>query len=164
LARCLIIGCGCRGQSLARSLRDRGYSVRGSTRDPLRTREIEAAGAEPVIGDPARVGTLARSLDQVSVLCLLLGSAVAGSDELASLHGSRLEMLLARILDTSVRGIVYEANGAVDAGVLHAGARRVSEFCERSRVPYRLVTEDPADHRAWLNTASDAVERVLEPR
>jgi uncharacterized protein YbjT (DUF2867 family) len=164
VARCLIIGCGCRGQSLARSLRDRGYAVRGSTRDRLRGLELEAAGVEPFIGDPARVGTLAQSLDQVSVMCLLLGSAVARPKELALLHGTRLEMLLARSVDTSVRGIVYEASGPIDPAILCAGSQRVRAFCEDSRIPHAFIAEHPAAHRAWLTAAVEAVERVLTPR
>ena len=49
MARCLIIGCGCRGQMLARALVERGHAVRGTTRQPERVRDIEAAGAEPAV-------------------------------------------------------------------------------------------------------------------
>ena len=103
-------------------------------------REIEAAGAEAVIGDPDVVATLARSLEHVSVACVLLGSAVGSSEQLAALHGTRLEMLLTRMLDTTVRGIVYEAAGAVDAAVLERRrARCVRACCEDSRIPYALL-------------------------
>jgi len=145
LARCLIIGCGCRGLSLARELTAAGHAVRGTTRDPARRGEIEAAGAEAVIGDPDVVATLARSLDHVSVACVLLGSAVGSPEQLAALHGPRLEMLLTRMLDTTVRGIVYETAGAVDPAVLRAGAERVRACCEDSRIPYALLEADPVD-------------------
>jgi nucleoside-diphosphate-sugar epimerase len=164
VARCLIIGCGCRGQSLAGNLRDRGYTVRGTTRDRLRAHELQAAGVEPVVGDPARVATLAQSLEQVTVVCVLLGSAVAAPQGLAALHGARLEMLLARMVDTTVRGIVYETSGAVGGEILRAGGRRVRAFCEESRIRYALIAEHPRDHHAWLKAAVGAVERVLTPR
>ena len=162
MARCLIIGCGCRGLSLTRELIAAGHAVRGTTRDPGRRAEIEAAGAEAVIGDPDVVATLARSLEHVSIACVLLGSAVGSPEQLAALHGTRLEMLLTRMLDTTVRGIVYEAAGSVDAALLGAGAARVRERCEDSRIPYALLEADPADVDAWTVAAVAAVNRALD--
>ena len=91
------------------------------------------------------VATLARSLEHVSVACVLLGSAVGSPEQLAALHGTRLEMLLTRMVDTTVRGIVYEAAGSVEAAVLEAGAARVRECCEDARIPYALLRADPGD-------------------
>ena len=164
MARCLIIGCGCRGLSLTRELIAAGHAVRGTTRDPGRRAEIEAAGAEAVIGDPDVVATLARSLEHVSIACVLLGSAVGSPEQLAALHGTRLEMLLTRMLDTTVRGIVYEAAGSVDAALLGAGAARVRERCEDSRIPYALLEADPADVDAWTVAAVAAVNSALDGR
>ena len=114
MARCLIIGCGCRGLSLAVQLRARGHAVRGTTRDPARVDAIEAAGVEAYVGDPDRIATLAPALEHVGVACLLLGSAIGDPEQLEALHGTRLEMLLTRMLDTTVRGVVYECAGSVD--------------------------------------------------
>jgi nucleoside-diphosphate-sugar epimerase len=164
VARCLIVGCGCRGRELTRSLRERGHAVRGTTRDPARRAEIEAAGAEAYVGDPDRVATLGPSLAHVGVACLLLGSASGTAEQLAALHGTRLDMLLERMLDTTVRGIVYETVGTVDPAVLAAGAQRVRHACERSLIPYVLLDADPADHAEWVPAASDAVERALLAR
>jgi nucleoside-diphosphate-sugar epimerase len=164
MARCLIIGCGCRGRSLARELIATGNAVRGTTRHPARAAEIEAIGAEAVVGDPDVVATLARSLEHVSVACVLLGSAHGSAEHLAALHGTRLEMLLTRMLDTTVRGIVYEAAGSVDRAVLDAGAALVRERCEDSRIPYALLNADPADSSAWTSAAVRGVESVLAPR
>jgi hypothetical protein len=115
-----------------------------------------------VLADPGRVATLASAFEHVSVACVLLGSARGNPEQLAALHGTRLDMLLARMLDTTVRGVVYEAHGAVPAAMLDAGAERVRAFCERSRVPYVLLRADPNDHGTWLRAAFDGVERVLE--
>jgi len=161
LARCLIIGCGCRGLLLARSLLSDGHCVRGTTRDPARAGSLEAAGVEPWVGDPERVATLAGALEQVTIACLLLGSAAGSSPAVAALHGTRLEMLLSRMLDSTVRGIVYEAAGSVPAAVLAAGAGRVRSFCEDSRVPYALLSADPAAFDAWSASAAEAVNDVL---
>lgn len=119
---------------------------------------------EPVIGDPDRVATIAPSFEHVSVACVLLGSAVGSADALAELHGSRLDMLLLRMLDTTIRGIVYEATGSVEPDLLAAGSERVAAACEESRIPYVLLDADPQDPRSWLPGAVDAVEQVLAGR
>jgi hypothetical protein len=63
-----------------------------------------------------------------------------------------------------VRGVVYEAAGAVDPAVLSAGAGVVATACERSLIPYVLLTADPCDHEAWTAAAAEAVQRVLLAR
>jgi uncharacterized protein YbjT (DUF2867 family) len=161
VARCLIVGCGCRGLSLAARLRADGHAIRGTTRRQAHVAEIEAAGAEPFLGDPDRVATLAPALAQVGVACLLLGSASGPREQLAALHGTRLEMLLERMLDTTVRGIVYEAAGSVDPELLHAGAERVARACERSLIPYVVLSTDPSDLPAWLDAAAAGVAHAL---
>ncbi len=164
MARCLIIACGCRGRSLARGLIDAGHAVRATTRDPGRLGEIEAVGAEAVLGDPDRVGTLARSLEHVGVACVLLGSAQGALDSLSALHGPRLDMLLTRMVDSTVRGVVYECAGTVDPGVLDRGAALVRDRCEDSRIPYALLRADPAEHEAWRAAALAAVDLSLDGR
>ena len=161
MARCLSIGCGCRGRLLARELIGGGHSVRGTTRWAAGLRAIEAAGAEAVLGDPDVIGTLVRSFEHVGVACVLLGSASGTPAQLAALHGTRLEMLLMRMIDTTVRGVVYEAAGSVDPDVLAAGAALVRERCEDSRIPYVLLEADPAEPRVWTAAAARAVHRTL---
>jgi NAD(P)-dependent dehydrogenase (short-subunit alcohol dehydrogenase family) len=161
VARCLIIGCGCRGRSLARALLDEGHTVRGTTRDPSGTAAIEAVGAEAYVGDPDRVATLSAALEHVAIACVLLGSATGPADQLAALHGPRLEMLLTRMLDTTVRGVVYEARGSIDPAVLAGGGQRVRAACRGSRIPYALFDADPGDHETWVRGACDAFWRLL---
>ena len=121
--------------------------MRGTTRDPAKAAEIEAAGAEPVVADPDRVATLVPALDHVAVVCVLLG-LVSGQ----GLHGSRLEMLLTRLIDTTVHGVIYEG----------PGAEIVQRACERSRIPYALLAPDPSEHDRWLEAAVAAVERLVK--
>ena len=143
---------------LSRELVARGHAVRATTRDPAHVSAIEAAGAEAVVGDPDRVATIAPALEHVGAAVILLGSATGNTESIAALHGSRLDMLLLRMLDSTVRGIVYEAIGSVDSSILDAGAERVRTFCEGSRIPYALLDADGAD---WPAGAVDAVENVL---
>ena len=161
MARCLIVGCGCRGLELTGALRAAGHAVRGTTRNEARRAEIEAAGAEPFVGDPNLVGTLAPALAHVGVACILLGSAKGAEEHLAALHGTRLDMLLERMLDTTVRGVVYQAAGSVDPGLLSAGADRVRYACERSLIPYELLSADPAADDGWVTETVAAIERAL---
>jgi uncharacterized protein YbjT (DUF2867 family) len=162
VARCLIIGCGCRGRLLAAALIDSGHAVRGTTRDPERLAEIASTGAEPVVADPDRISTLAPTLEHVGVVCLLLGSAVGEAAQLEALHGSRLEMLLRKMIDTTVRGVVYEARGAVDLRLLRKGSELVRSLCGDSLIPYALLAVDPADPAVWLKGATATVDHVLE--
>jgi uncharacterized protein YbjT (DUF2867 family) len=157
----LIIGCGCRGLSLARALKADGHVIRATTRHHARLPELEAAGVHPVLADPDRVATLAPALEHVAVACVLLGSARADPAQLTALHSTRLDMLLTRILDSTVRGIVYEAAGTVDRALLDAGAARVKAFCEDSRIPYALLRAEPAHTERWLTSAAAAVIDVL---
>jgi nucleoside-diphosphate-sugar epimerase len=161
VARVLIVGCGCRGQALARALRAQGHAVRGTTRDEARRRAIEAAGAEVWIGDPDRIATISYALDGVTILCWLMGLAEGPAERVEALHGSRLRMLLERSIDTTVRGLVYEAAGSVDGALLAAGAETVRAACDRSEIPHALLEADPADHEAWLAAALDAIDALL---
>lgn len=161
MARVLIVGCGCRGQALARVLRAQGHAVRGTTRDEARRDAIEAAGAEVWIGDPDRIATISYALDGVTILCWLMGSAQGSAEQLAALHGSRLRMLLERTIDTTVRGLLYEAAGGVEPVLLAGGAETVRAACGYSEIPHALLEADPADHDAWLAAALAAIDGLL---
>ncbi len=160
MARCLIVGGGERGRALAAALTDRGQIVRSTSRDPGELPAIEAAGAEAVLADPDRMATLVPALDHVSVLVVLLGTAEGEREQIAALHGPRLAMLLEKLLDTTVRGVVYESAGSVPPEVLEAGAARVAGACRTSRIPYALNPADP-DASDWLGSALAAVDGVL---
>ena len=67
----LIVGCGCRGRLLAGILVADGHAVRGTTRSRVALAAIEETGAEGVVADPDRLGTLMRALAGVSAVCWL---------------------------------------------------------------------------------------------
>jgi uncharacterized protein YbjT (DUF2867 family) len=140
VARVLIVGCGCRGQELARDLVAAGHAVRGTTRDAARSDAIAATGAEPYVGDPDRIGTLMEALRGVTIVCWLLGTVPD-----VDLHGPRLRMLFEKLVDTPVRGVVYEA-------ALAEGERIARDAAERWQIPVEIVA--PGDARA-------AVDRLL---
>jgi hypothetical protein len=125
---------------LARDLVAAGLAVRGTTRDPARTEAIAVSGAEPYVGDPDRIGTLMQALSGVTIVCWLLGTV---PDE--ELHGPRLRMLFEKLVDTPVRGVVYEA-------ALAEGERIARDAAERWQIPVEII--EPGEARA-------AVDRLL---
>jgi uncharacterized protein YbjT (DUF2867 family) len=162
MARALIVGCGHRGQELARALREDGHQVRGTTRRADRLPAIEAAGAEGVVADPYRLATLTPLLAGVSVVVWLMGSATGTADEVESMHTTRLESLLAKLVDSGVRGLVYEGVGDAPAELLEGGAAQARAAGEWFRMPVQVVDAAPAaDGDAWLAAMRAAVGRVL---
>jgi len=157
VARVLIVGCGCRGSSLGAALGASGHVVRGTTRSPDRLGGLETAGIEGVVADPDRLGTLVPALTGVTVVCWLMGSATDSPE----LHGPRLRSLVEHLVDTPVRGLVYEAAGSAEAAMLSQGAALVREASRTWHIPLEIVDTDPAEHEAWLEAMTAAVERLL---
>ncbi|HEY1356915.1 MAG TPA: hypothetical protein VGF21_01290 [Thermoleophilaceae bacterium] len=116
-----------------------GNAVRGTTRRPEALEAIGSTGAEAVIADPDRLGTILPLLGDVTVLAWLAGSA-------------RLETLLERLVDTPVRGLLYD--GAEGSALVRAASERWS-------IPARVIEDDPADHEAWLAAARRAVGELV---
>jgi uncharacterized protein YbjT (DUF2867 family) len=161
VARVLIVGCGCRGQALSRALVADGHTVRGTTRDPGRSDEIRAAGAEPYVGDPDRIGTLMEALSGVTVVAWLMGSATGDPERVRALHDGRLRMLWEKLVDTPVRGVVYEAAGTVDQAALIRGEAVARVAHETWRIPLQYLHADPAEGDAWVEAGRTAVNRLL---
>lgn len=149
--RVLIVGGGCRGLELCRSLVADGHAVRVVTRTASsREAEIAEAGGEVWVGDPDRIGSLRYALANVTVLVWALGTV-----DVPELHGSRLEMMLERTVDTMVRGVVYEGR---------AGAEIIERMCKRNEVPYAFLDADPADGEAWAAEARRLIDSLLTAR
>jgi uncharacterized protein YbjT (DUF2867 family) len=148
VARVLIVPCGCRGRALASALVEAGHAVRGTTRGPG-AEAIRAAGAEPYVGDPDRIGTLMDALYGVTVVCWLMGTL-----PVPELHEGRLRMLWEKLVDTPVRGVVYE-------GALPQGEEVARAASATWHIPLEVLR---ADHEDWLGEARAAVDRLLQPR
>lgn len=149
MARALIVGCGCRGRELGAALLATGWVVRGTTRDPRSTAAIEAAGIEAVVADPDRIATVLEAIEGVTLIFWLLGSATGEGEAVAAIHGPRLERLLEEIVDTPVRGFVYELTGEITGE--HAVTALEALRCagERWRIPFEVVDADPARFELW---------------
>jgi len=139
-----------------------GHAVRITTRSDAGRAAIEDVGAECWVGTPDRLATLRGALDSVTIACWLLGSAVGPEDAVSALHGTRLELFLTQAIDTTVRGLIYEARGtSTPPGDLRAGERIVRTITTRNEIPVAFLSTDPSDHAGWLAGASGAVESLL---
>lgn len=136
MARALIVGCGCRGRALGKSLLAEGWAVRGTSRRAEGLAAIEAAGIEAALADPDRPGTILDLVDDVAVLVLLLGGATGSEKELGAIHGPRLERLMEHVVDTPVRGVLYEGT-AGGAEIVHTASRTW-------RIPVRTIAAKPS--------------------
>jgi hypothetical protein len=163
VARILIVGGGCRGRRLASELVDAGHALRITARREERRELIEATGAECWLGTPDRLTTLRAALDNLTLACWLLGSASASAEDSRELHSSRLQAFARMLIDTTVRGLVYEAAGTVPARDLATGERIVRAVADQNAIPLAVIRADPADPDAWLRDARAVVSRLLEP-
>ena len=123
MARILVVGAAGRAAELAAS----GHVVE------------EADGVEP-----DRLATLTPRLEGVTVVCWLFGDT-----DHEPLHGDRLAALVEYLVDTPVRGFVYERSGR------HPGGEAiVARARETFRIPCAVVS--PGD------SVAEAVARVLD--
>jgi uncharacterized protein YbjT (DUF2867 family) len=164
MARALIVGCGCSGRALGGELREEGWEVRGTSRDIEGLTAIEESGIEPARADPDQPGTILELVGDVAVVIWLLASAQGPAENLAAIHGHRLEGLLERLVDTPVRGFVYEGAGTVDAKLLSGGAELARNAERTWRIPV-AVTETPrSSGPAWVEELENAVVELLARR
>jgi len=113
-----------------------------------------------VVADPDRVASILDHVGDVALVFWLLGSALGEPEAIAAIHGPRLERLMEKLVDSPVRGFVYEATGRVHRHHLERGAKIVREAAERWRIPVEVVTEDPSDWEAWTEAMLAATERL----
>jgi hypothetical protein len=162
VARILIVGGGCRGRRLAGELTASGHAVRITTRTQARRAEIESTGAECWIGTPARLGTLRGALDGATIACWMLARASGQPEELRELHGPRVESFMRQLIDTTVRGLVYDASPQAPARrLLERGAETVRSLAVFNAIPARVLAPARDDDQSWVAGARSAVEELL---
>ena len=122
---------------------------------------IEAAGIEAVVADPDRMGELLDAIEGVALIFWLLGSAEGEAEAVAALHGPRLERLLEEIVDTPVRGFVYEVTGELDPERLTEALGILRAAGERWRIPFEVVDAAGTDHDLWREAMLAAAEELV---
>jgi hypothetical protein len=60
-----------------------------------------------------------------------------------------LDRLLERLVETPVRGFVYEAAGTVNPALLERGREAVTAAGDTWRIPVASILVDPGDHVIW---------------
>ncbi len=135
--------------------------VRGTTRSSALLAEIEAVGAQAVQADPDRLGTLLPLLEGVSAICWLMGTAEGTPEAVTALHGPRLQSLLGKLVDTPVRGLVYEAAGTVPGGMLAEGSAIARAAGTTHRMPVGVVEQGPTPIGEWITAMRTALAHVL---
>jgi hypothetical protein len=165
----LIVGGGCQGRRFGAQMVEQGHAVRITTRAESGRAAIEACGAECWIGTPDRLATLRGALENVTVACWMLAGAHGELDQVESLHGSRLEFFLSQAIDTTVRGLIYDASPiarGVAPGVLASGARIVRALAQLNAIPVAVLDEQPTGDGdgEWVGAAAAAVETFLGGR
>jgi uncharacterized protein YbjT (DUF2867 family) len=155
VARALIVGCGCRGRELGERLLADGWAVRGTSRRDEGLAAIEAAGIEPALADPDRPATILELVNDVAILVLLLGSTNGSEEELAAIHGPRLERLMEHLVETPVRGVFYEGT--------EEGAEVVRVAGRTWRIPVRTISASPSQpsHRGAGDRLAAEVQALL---
>ncbi len=161
MARALIVGCGCRGRAVGKQLLAKGWQVRGTSRRKEGLAAIEAAGIEPALADPADPGSVLELVGDVAMLFWLLGSARGTDEELAAIHGPRLDRLIERVVETPVRSIVYDGRGTVDPILLARGKESVEAAAETWDIPVSTILVDPDDDAKWGDAERIWVETVV---
>jgi uncharacterized protein YbjT (DUF2867 family) len=156
MARVLLIGGDERARELAATLADDGHAVRVTARGPEQEEALRSAGAEPVRADPDRVGTLVPALAGTTVACWLQGTTAE-----PSLHGSRLWAFLEKVVDSPVRGVVYEGAGSAPPQLLAEGAGLIARAHHTWRIPVEVLDADPAEPERWRASAREAIDRLL---
>lgn len=124
---------------------------------------IEAASIEAVAADPDLTGTVLDQIEGVTLIFWLLGSPRGSEEQVAALHGPRLERLIEEIVDSPVRGLVYEHTGGVPPDVAGGAMEALRAAGERWRIPFEVVDADPAEIDRWCTGMLAAARALTGP-
>jgi nucleoside-diphosphate-sugar epimerase len=162
VARALIVGCGCRGRLVGKRLLAQGWEVRGTSRTEDGLAAISEAGIEPALADPLQPHTVLDLVGDVAIVLWLFASAQGPPEELSAIHGPRLERLMERLVETPVRGFVYEMKGTVDPILLEHGNEVLEAAGDTWRVGISCVFVDPEDPHDWAEIMAAAATGLVD--
>jgi hypothetical protein len=91
-----------------------------------------------------------------TIVCWLMGTAQS-----RELHGGRLRMLCEKVVDTPVRGLIYEAGGPVPFEWRQEGEMIARAARATWNIPLEVVETDPAECDGWRTDMVAAVTRLL---
>lgn len=144
MARVLIVETAGRGERLCDALRERGYEVRA------------------IDTDPPLPGRVLNALEDVTVVCWLMA---VGEGRDSDINGEQLETVLHKVVDTGVRGFVFERSGdAPNPYVEHARETwhiPVAEVDAGSVPAGDVEGGDRAALDDWIAAVTEAVDSTL---
>ena len=127
-------------------------------RDSRRSPPTESSRPRPI---PTRSARSPELLGDVTVVAWLFSGAATDPGRLESLNGERLGSLLAALVDTPVRGFIYEALPAGAGAAADPGRALVEDAESRWRIPTRIVAAERSQPDAWGAAVADAVGAVV---
>lgn len=126
--------------------------------DALRARDYAVRTVE---ADPLLPGHVFDALDGVTVVCWLMGAGEGLSPEA---NGEQLETVLLKVVDTGVRGFVFERDGEEEnQHVAHARATwhiPIEEIASGAGAG-AADGDAEADAAEWAEAVADAVDTTL---
>ena len=70
-------------------------------------------------------------------------------------------MMLSKVIDTTVRGVVYEAAGTIDPQAFATGIAELERMGRLNEIPHEVVDADPTDQRTWVAAVRRAIGRAI---
>jgi hypothetical protein len=113
-----------------------------------------------VVADPERLSSILDHVGDVTVVFWLMGNALGEPSLMDAIHGPRLERFLEKLVDSPVRGFVYEGSGEVGPRYRERGAALARAAGERWHIPVQVVTAEPQDPTAWSRAMLEAAARL----
>ncbi len=143
------------------ALQDLGHVVRGTSRSQENLKHVADVGIEPAAADPVRLSQIMEHIEDVAVVVWLMGDARGDESGVSILHGAILEHMLRKLVDTQVRGFVYESSGRVNVGLIEKGREHV-EYANRTwHIPVSFIDQSHDDAGRWLTEALQSVDSLL---
>ena len=161
MARFLLVGSQQHVLLLGEELAEQGHAVRAITSGTNLAAEFESAAIELVNADRALLGTVLPHLDGVAIVCWL-SEADPDAEQTpaaAERHVERITGLMEKIVDTGVRGFVYEARPGTETAV-----SAIEHASTTWMIPVATFSADQDNPVAWLQAAHAAIDNALQPR
>jgi hypothetical protein len=73
-------------------------------------------------------------------------------------------MMLSKIIDTTVRAVVYEAAGPIAPEAFAVGVAGLERMGALNEIPFAVIEGDPSDVSAWVPAVRQAIDRLTRLR
>ena len=70
-------------------------------------------------------------------------------------------MMLSKVIDTTVRGVVYEAAGTIAPQAFATGIAELERMGRLNEIPHEVVNADPTDQGTWVVAVRRAIGQAI---